>query len=286
MKRFYQLLQRFLSPGLFLTFLLVLLSVLGLTTVFTRGLEQSALAYAVYPVSFYTLLVLLLECISLFGKIKQMLHKRPIIHRFLTDKAFKADISITVSFGITFVYSILKAAAGIYYRSAWIGTFAAYYVILGITRFLLFRHIHRDRQDLKQQYRKYQFCGWLLSTLTVVLLAISLHTFLGDAAIKYPGFMIYAAAGFSFYNLGISIRNLFRYRKSGNPIHMASKILSFSSSLISIFFLQTAMFAEFGDGGIWQTYMNLATSVCICTAIIAMSAYMIRKAAKELKTMQ
>lgn len=283
MKRFFYHLKRFLDPGAFLTFLLILFSTAGLYVVFSRGLEQSALAYAVYPIAFYSLLAVVLRSIPCFRKVHHYLHTKPLIHRYLTDKAFKATVSIFISFGITLLYSVLKAVTAALYHSPWMGAFALYYILLGIARFLLLRQI-TAKPSRKAQYTVYGFCGILLFLLTIILFAMSLYTILVETKILYPGLLIYAAALFTFYQLGMAIANLIRYRKSDNPAYVASKIFSFSTSLVSVFFLQTAMFASFGENQIWEKYMNLATISGVSGIILVNAVMMIKKAMAELHT--
>lgn len=277
MKRRWKQLRKLLYSHPVLLILLVLLCTAGLVLVFKKGLEDTAFAYVLYPLSAYTVTVLILRLIPCIHSGRHLLHRQPFFHRYLTDSEFKAEVSIHISFGITVLYCLWKSAASLYYHSAWFGSMAAYYFTLGILRFSLLHQIRGTQQDSLQMFRRYRLCGILLLVLTIALSAMSFYTIYEDAAIQYPGFMIYAAAGFAFYNLTTAIINLFQYRKFQNPIYTAGNLFSLASALVSMLFLQASMFAAFGTGGAWQHWMNLGTAACVFFLILIMAVSMIRR---------
>ena len=130
----------------------------------------------------------------------------------MTDLRFKAKISLYLSLGVTLGYSIYKSFIAIRCRSAWFASVACYYIVLGTGRFLLVRHIRAGRDDCVQEHKIYGFCGYLLLVLTAALGAMNFYTIYEGRAVAYPGHMIYAAAGFAFYSLGMAWANLVRYR--------------------------------------------------------------------------
>lgn len=275
MKQYRQFLKKLIYPNSIIVFLLVLISAVALTIIFVQGFEKSIFAYAVYAVSAYALTIAVVRLVFLCKAGKDRLHKNAFYHRYSTDLDFKAVVSIHLSLAITFFYCITKAVAGIYYRSAWFGSMAFYYIVLAVVRFLLLRHTRRGQNDLFQAYKVYRFCGYLLFVLTVALASMSFYTIYDNKAIQYPGFMIYAAAGFTFYNFTMAVFNLVRYQKLNNPIYSASKILVLATAFVSVFFLQTSMFSAFGDGGVWQYYMNIGTGACVFALIVGIAVFMI-----------
>nr|WP_326185884.1 hypothetical protein [uncultured Oscillibacter sp.] len=283
MSRRRRSLRALLCPPGAVMALLVPLSAAGLAAVFVRGLEDTALAYAVYAVSAYTTMAAVAWLAWLWKKGRALLHKNAFFHRYLTDLAFKAEVSLHISFGVTLFYCVYKAAAGLYYRSAWLGSMAFYYFVLGAVRFQLLRHVRGGRGTREQALQKYRFCGYLLLVLTLALGLMSFYTIYEGRAVEYPGYIIYAAAGYAFYSLTMAVCNLARYRKLQNPVYSAAKALALAAALVSIFFLQASMFAAFGDGGAWQRQMSMATGGCVFLLIALMALFMIRRGARLLR---
>lgn len=285
MKRWRQILKALLYPPGISVALLIPLSGAALAAVFMRDLGETAFAYAVYTVSAYTAVAAALRLVLLWKVGKALLHKNTFFHRYMTDPAFKAEASLYISLGVTLFYCVYKAAAGLYYRSAWLGSIAFYYIVLGMVRFLLLRHLRRGNKTPAQAFRQYRSCGYLLLVLTLALGVVGFYTVYEEKAVEYPGYMIYAAAGYAFYNLTMAVRGLIRYRKLQNPVYSASKALALAAAFVSMFFLQTSMFAAFGDGGARQRYLNMGTGGCVFLLIAAMALFMIRRGDRSIQAL-
>ena len=94
--------RKLLFPPLWLMVLLVIACSLTLPFVFLKGMQQSISAYLVYAIAFYTLCVVTIFCVMVLPKeyraIKQKCYENPLGKRFLTDRVFRAKISLSVSF--------------------------------------------------------------------------------------------------------------------------------------------------------------------------------------------
>ncbi len=281
-KRCGRLLQKFLTPTSVILLLLIPASALTLAVVFTGGLEATALAYVAYGISAYTTAAAVLRVYRLAKRGKALLHKNPFLHKYLTEMDYRAEISLYLSLGINIFYALYKAAAGIYLHSVWSGTLAFYYMVLSTVRFLLLHSVRGKERRLLQEYRKYRFCGYMLLVLTVAITGIGICTIASEKAVNYPGYTIYAAAGYTFYNAGAAIANILRYRKLKNPLYTASKVIALATALVSIFFLQTAMFAAFGDGAAWQKPMNIGTGAGVFVLVAVLSLLMIRHGSRSI----
>ena len=282
MKHCKQILDIVLRPDGAQTICMAMLSGILLTAVFQRGLEESVLAYSCYALSAYSLVMAIPHGIRLFGICSQKLNENAAYARYKNDPEYKIRLSIHVSLAVTAFYSAAKAAAGLWYGSAWLGALALYYTLLTFARYLLFRYIRKGRHDRLREYRLYRLCAFLLLILTLTLAAISFHAIYHGRAIKYPGYMIYAAAAFTFYSLTMAIINQLRYRSLESPVFRAGKQLSFASAFVSLYFLQCSLFSVFGDGSPWEKYMNIGTGIAVFALIAADAVYMIRKCKKYL----
>lgn len=141
--------------------------------------------------------------------------------------------------------------------------------------FLLLKHIRIKERDYIEEYKKYSFCGYLLLILTIALVGMSVYMIHDGKVTVYSCHIIYAAAGYTFYNFITAIVNIVKYRKLNNPIYSVNKIIALTTALVSVFSLQTAMFAVFGKNSIQQRQMNILTGFVIFIIIIIMALFMI-----------
>lgn len=255
--------------------ILLILSLSLLAYIFAINLKDSFLSYLIYLFSAYALIINVIWVLQKIGNIKKLLDKNIFFHRYMNEIDFKAEISIYTSLGINIFYSIYKAFAGLYYHSIWFGTVAFYYIILSAERFLLLKHIRLKERDYIEEYKKYSFCGYLLLILTIALNGMSVYMIHDGKVTVYPGHIIYAAAGYTFYNFINAIMNIVKYRKLNNPIYSANKIIALATAFVSVFSLQTAMFAVFGKSAMQQRQMNILTGFVVFAIIIIMAVFMI-----------
>ena len=209
--------------------------------------------------------------------------RHPWLHRYLTDLPFRARCGIRLSFGITALYSLYKAALGLWYRSVWFGAMAGYYLVLGVLRFLLLRQLRSGERNPLRGWRQFRRCGGLLLVLTAALGTVSFFAVTGGEAIRYPGHLIYGAAAFTFYNLTMAVVNIQRYRKLKNPTYNAAKLLCLATGLVSLFFLQLSLLAAFGAGEGWQLPLNIATGTVVLLLVLGMAVYMMREGTLRLR---
>ena len=187
----------------------------------------------------------------------------------------RSEHSLRLSLYINLAYFVYKAAAAALYRSAWIGASAFYYIVLASARFHLLRSLRLDARYRRRIRQKYRLCGWMLMLLTIAIGTIGGHSVLRGEFINHPGHLIYAAACYTFYSLGMAISNFVRMRRLRNPLYTATKLLSMANALTAVFSLQCAMIARFGNDLQFQSTMNAITGLFVFIATAAMAAYMI-----------
>ena len=97
--------KKLLFPPIWLMVILVLVSAVALAFVFVKGIEVSVPAYIVYVLAFYTLSVVTVFCVMVLPKqystIKHKIYNNPLGRRFLTDRVFRINVSLSVSFVIS-----------------------------------------------------------------------------------------------------------------------------------------------------------------------------------------
>ena len=275
-----------------LTLLLVIASVILLVYAFAIPDAKPAIAYAGYFVSAYTLAVVCVSLPKIIRETKKSLYANTYSEKFLTDKKLRTEFSLYLSCGFSIFYAILKFSAGVYYRSTWIGAVAVYYFIISLMRFGL---IKRYRYNLQHEdeweqrlfgLKSYRFCGVLMFMLNIAVTGLVIQLIWKGETYQYPGFLIYAFAAYSFYCIGMAVRNMAKHRKLETPVLAATKMLSFACALMSILATQTAMLTQFGDGNTeFARFMNAATGSVVCFLIFGLAVWMVHRANKEINKM-
>ncbi|MEE0775493.1 MAG: hypothetical protein U0M15_00325 [Bacillota bacterium] len=278
MKKYQRLLQKIRYPRGIYLILLLFFSGIALPTIFIQNAEQQPFAYAVYMISAYTTFVMVLRITSLIKSGRALVHRNQFLHKYFTDLDFKAEVSLYLSLTIDIFYSVYTGLTGIFHHSIRFGAMAFYYLILSAERFLLLHHQRTKRRDRIREFKQYRFCGYLMLILTLSIIGINCHIIYEGKVMEYPGYMIYAVAGYTFYNFALAIINIIKYKKLKNPIFSASKIITFVTALVSIFVLQTAMLAAFGYNAPQDPSditMNLWTGFGVFTLTLSMALFMI-----------
>lgn len=97
-----------------------------------------------------------------------------------------------------------------------------------------------------------------------------------NSGFSYPGYVIYLSALYTFYAMAVSIVNLAKFRRLGNPLLSAAKALNFVSAMMSVLGLQTAMIARFSQNGDdYRKMMNAITGGSVWGIVILVAIYML-----------
>lgn len=276
-----------------LTLLLVIASAALLIYAFAIPGANPVISYAGYFVSAYTLAVVCVGMPRIIREMKKGLYANKYSNKILTDKKLRTEFFLYLGCGISIVYAVLKFSAGVYYRSVWIGAVAVYYIIVSLMRFGLIKRYRTNLQteDEREQrlfgLKSYRFCGVLMFLLNSAVSGLVVQLIWKGESYRYPGFLIYAFAAYSFYCIGIAVRNMAKHRKLETPILAAAKMLSFACALMSILATQTAMLTQFGDGQeAFAKIMNAITGSVVCLLIFGLAVWMVCRANKEMKIME
>lgn len=289
MERFKKLLIKLLYPHIAIALLIVIISTVGLAYVFTQqGLETHIVSYLIYAFSFYALCIVVANVIPLIKKMNHLLHGNAHTSRYLSEAELRARISLYLGTLINIGYAVLKLITGVVYSSFWFGAVAIYYMVLSIIRFLLIR---ADRKSVKltddtyrHEWKSYRLCGVLLLLLNTTMSGMVFQMVWQNKGYSYPGFVIYASAAYTFYRLTVAIIKICS-KKIVIPILLSTKALDLSMALMSMFALQTAMFASFGAGMAAESrrLMNALTGGTVCFAVVCIALFMIIKSMKKLR---
>ena len=290
MEKLKPILKALLFPHTGLVGLLVIAAACGLVWVFTQGMENTLPAYAIYVGSFYALCTVIARIPGLVRRSRARVYAHPGAVRYLSQGDQRIRRSLYRSTALNLAFGAFKLGIGVYYRSFWFGAVGVYYMALSLMRYLLIRSDRavRDRQDreaLLHQWRGYRTCGALLLVVNATMSGIVFQTIWQSRGFVYPGYVIYASAAYAFYRLGLAIAQTLKQRRGNQPLFAAAKVTDLSVALMSIFALQTAMFAEFGGDMPPETQqlMNSLTGGGVCLAVVCLAVYMLHKSHRSIK---
>lgn len=276
----------------------VLISFLGYAAVIAvavSGVQDPVLQYASYTASAYALAITvtgLVRAHRAVGGVRKYIDGHPFMKRFrstavgekyLTDIRFRAGVSLYQGFLVNLLYIAMKLAVGLWYRSVWFISLAAYYALLAVMRFLLARRL--NAREEAAELRRYRLCGFMLLFMNQALTGVVILMIRQNRGFYYPGVLIYAMAAYAFYAVIIAVVNLVKTRQYKSPVLSAAKVISLVAALVSILSLETAMMARFGgdEDPMFRRIMIGATGGGICAVVTGMAVCMIWRANKKLK---
>lgn len=276
---------------IWLNILLVIFSAAALIIVFVKGWTEQPIAYAVYVFSFYTLVTVVFAggktIPGYYKAAKKKVYQNPYANRYLTDVAYKTNISLYISLGINLVYVVTNVVSAVWYRTSWFSIFAVYYGIMAVMRFLLVHYVRRHELGSHKfdELKRARACAYILMLVNLTLSGVVLMMVYHNRGFHYQGVLIYVMAMYTFYVTASAIIDMVKYRKYNSPVMSLSKIIKFAASLFSMLFLETAMFSQFGQDTPEQTkrIMIMTTGAGISVLVVGMSVYMIIRSSKEIK---
>lgn len=291
MERVKVFFQRLLNPSKWVLLFVPLLSFTVLIFIFANESARCAPAYLIYCMSAYSLMIWLAALLRLTKRTKSAIMGSRIMRkasasriagRYLSDLAFRGNVSIYLGMVVNFFHVVFRIAAGIRYASVWFISMAVYYLVLGGLRAYLIVCYHRRSPELER--RCYRITAWLLFLLNIPMGGMIVQMVRTNSGFSYPGYIIYLSAFYAFYTMVMSILNLVKFRKLGSPVLSAAKVLSFISALMSILGLQTAMISRFSENGeSCRKMMNAITGGFVYGMVIVLAVIMLLHGRKPRK---
>ena len=278
--------KRFFCLNLIQALLLSLLSSILLAFVLMMHLEETAFAFAVYPLCAYPLVVLFVSVVHQAMPAYEKIMQIQFVRQYVDDMNFRMKCILYSSLLFHSLYACMKLIAGLMLDSLWNIQIGLYYLLLVLYRFTFLYHVNYNElgNDLLLEYKKYKRCGYFLVGINVVWMITAVYIVLYNNAYSYPGTLIYVAALYAFYSIIAAIIKVIRWRKRKSPLMHAINHLHLVTAMIAIFSLQTAMLSQFGSQDL--AIMQLANSVTGsigCVLVMIIGIYMILHARKEIK---
>ena len=286
MERFKRSLHRLLYPHPAIILLLLPSAIAGLIAAFALR-SGPLIDYPAYVLSAYTLTVILVRAPHFreyWNKIKE---NNALVRRLVTDLRFRQKVTLAVSLSFNLIYALFQLGMGFYYRSRWFFALATYYVLLILMRRFLLRDLKNltPGENMREELRRYLFCGWALAAMTPALIVIVIFIIFQNRGFSYHPITTIAIAAYTFTTFTLAIINVVRHRKHKSPLISAAKVVSMTTASVSMLSLETAMLFAFGShtDELFNRVITGTSGALVCIFVLTMAIHMIVRAKKELQ---
>ena len=202
----------------------------------------------------------------------------------------KINIALYGTFFYNSIYAVFTLFLGLWHSSSWYLSIAAYYILLAIMRFSLLYYSRSNKagENLVAELERFKLCGILLLLMNTALSALTFHRTMENRDFIHHGATTTALALFTISLFTISIINIIKYRKYNSPVLFAAKLISFTSALVSMLSLETAIISRFG-ANLGDKLQRIITGVSAFTVLAIISyigIFMVRLGSKNLKKLK
>ena len=285
-----RLIFKILFPHTAVILLLIPVSAVMLLYAFTEKKLVSAVQYAAYGLSAYTMTVLCAKAPVLYKKARAIKQENKYAVLNFSDAALRVKISLYGSFMINVLYAVMQLGLGFINHSVWFYALSGYYLLLAAMRFLLLKNSRNESlgKNLYREYLNYRLCGIILLLMNITLSVIAFYIVSQNKGFTYHYIMTISMAAYTFTVFTTAVVNLIRYRKYNSPVISASKIINLVAAFVSMLSLETAMFTAFGEGNSpnFRKIMTACTGAAVCVIVLAMAIYMIDHSTKQLHQLE
>lgn len=243
-----------------------------------------AVVYGSYALSAYALVLLVLALPRMIRMAQQFRDTNRIALRFRGDTVWRTSTMLRFSLILNTLYAALQLVSGFYYRSIWFYALAAYYALLALVRLFVLRRLRREH-DLLTEWKCHRFCGAVLLMVNQALVVIVTFIVWQNRGFSYNEILTIAMAAYTFYSLTMAIVHMIRYRKYESPMLSAADAVSFTSALVSLLSLETAMIAAFDTAGnaLFRQIITACTGGVVSLVVLALAIWMLIRSSREIR---
>ncbi|MCD7927796.1 MAG: hypothetical protein LUF80_02885, partial [Oscillospiraceae bacterium] len=214
----------------------------------------------------------------------------PLANRVSGDYRLRTIVFSIPGAGADILFALTNGVAAVLSRSPWLGTLAAYYIVLSLMRVNAvvqakqIAGMENGALRLQKEIGVYQKNSALFLCLAVTLAGMVALLEREVGGKTYPGLMIYAAAAYTFYKITRAALHVVKVKRHRSPLVTILRKIGYVDACVSILTLQTAMFAAFleEDRRQFARLMNGATggTVCLLLAVFGVQGLLTAKRMK------
>ncbi len=260
----------------------VLIIAVSMYCMFTDALTKS-LQVTCYAISFFALLISIYYLIGdvqrLVSFVKKLLLKNSHTKRVVSEYRYRTFVFVIPGVIGNIYYAAVNAIAGVTTHSPWLGSFAAYYILLSIMRLLALRtagKLAKENADSEKkreaEYRIYYLYSILFFIFGWILLGFTILLYHSLGFKTYSGVTIYAIAAYTFFRTFMSIKALIKTHKEKSPLMMILRKMGYLDACVAVLILQVAMIGQFGANDNIQTVQraNACTGLVVTAIALGM----------------
>lgn len=285
MKTGQAVIKRIFAPPLAAELALILLSLILLAFVFSPVYSTGVLFTVISClIAGYALASLCLGFRDYFSTVNDYLMSKKYSGLYLADVPFRVHINVHLSLVANLAYASFRLIVSILTSSVWQGALAGYYACLSATRVFLARKLPNSQENIRpeQELRDSHTVGYFMLVLSFAVAAIIVQMLRDGQRFSYPGYMIYIVSAYTLVYLAITMVSIIRYRHLGSPILLVTKAINLSTAVVSLYCLQTALMSTFGEGGKFQTLMNIISGGVVWLIIYTVAIYVLIMTKKQI----
>jgi hypothetical protein len=202
---------------------------------------------------------------------------RSFYESYQNDPWLRAATSTKMSAVINLFFVFYQAYNAYRRQSLWFASLSVYYAWLTFMRVNIATYMQTLAADGREELRRYRKTGVYLLFLTTVVMVLGVVSNRFGYRPTYATHMLVVVALFAVYNVTAAIINLHKWRKLEDPLISASKALSLSCALVSVYSLQTAAIGRFSKTGDVRiiNFLTYATPTVIFLIIAGISLFII-----------
>ncbi len=207
----------------------------------------------------------------------------PFTEKFIKNKKVRTEIILRLGLIINVGYATYNLMTGFLYRSIWFGAVAIYYIMLCTIKFFLLHRGFDTKRSKFRALRDMRVSGIMLIILNVTICILIYRMIITDSVHLYGGSVIITAAGYTFFRVVAVIIDWWGTKGSFDPTFFATKGLSFSVALMSLFSLQTSLLDRFMESGKLRQGLNTLTGSVVTVTVLVIGIKTVMRANKELR---
>ena len=280
-----------LFPPAAVLILLTPLAAAGLVYSMRKLEENSPVRIGFYVLAFYTLVIVCVRLPKVVQSIGDFKRENQYIRTWSNDPRLRMNITVGGSVLWNGAYAALQLGLGMYHRSAWFYSLAAYYATLAAMRLSLVLHTmhHKPGEQMRQELTRYRACGWVFLLTNLALSGMMFYMIYENRVTRHGEIVTITMAAYTFATLTLAIVNVIRYRKFKSPILSAAKAISLAAACVAMLTLENTMLTTFRSETMTpeKTRLFLGFSGgAVFVFIIAMAVYMIVQANRKLNSLE
>ena len=252
---------------------------------------ESPIAYVSYVLAAYTLTIWCFKIPNIIKFFKTFKEENKYAKMLQEDARLRVNLSLYGSLAWNALYGVFQLWLGYYHSTFWFYSLGAYYICLGMMRFVLLLHTRKYQPGEKMQteLKKYRACGWVFLAMNLALALIVFFMVYWNRTFVHHMITAIAMAAYTFTAFTVAVVNVVKYRKYNSPIFSASKAISFAAACVSMLTLTSTMLTAFSDGtmsAMDEKIMLGSIGFSVSGVIVAMAIYMIISGTKKIKAIK